>query len=295
VERVDYREWRQWPDDQIRAYAAAIAKQNGLSLREADSTARQMIRQGELWREAIAGLPSKVYDFPRKLEAKPEYVALFEATGDNPKSLFFSYNQKLNEASPIARLRHVGFPDKYEPSQENVFRARGYGDEEIYRANQRLNAPDRPHSKGERISAETLVERVKEYTYSEEGWGLNRRNLTRWRPKKIPKWMHEERKHARKRLSRNPFLAVKMGIQNFLEEARWLLNCLPLGVNEWWLPRQAKGYGDPLYFLETLERLFTNTQRQIEQGNAGGAALQAYRLGFCKSSWSSIWQWAKSS
>lgn len=279
MDPIDYQEWRQWSEQDIRLYAGMIAKRQGLNSRDSESTARQMVMRADNWRKFLNRANTTLFVFPKKIEANPEYEALLGLEGRDPREVFFSINQSINQCHPPLVPKVFCYPQKCDRLEEALLRSWGRSEEQIYRENQRNNAPDGPETPMPRMTSGELIEKMSEYNTREQGWGLNRQQVTTWKPKKESKQQWDDRKHARKWLSRDPFSLVQLGIKRFIEDAHWLLNCIPLGFGRWLLPREPQGYGDPLYFLDLIERRFQNVQKQIELGNAGGAALHAYQLG----------------
>jgi hypothetical protein len=49
MDYYDYRDWLEWPESEIRAYARAIADDNSLSLAEAEHMETQMVRKAGYW------------------------------------------------------------------------------------------------------------------------------------------------------------------------------------------------------------------------------------------------------
>lgn len=157
-------------------------------------------------------------------------------------------------------------PSKMDPDLESVYRSLGHGDEEIFKQNQRLNAPY--------IPPKFLLEE----RWETIGGGLTRkraRTITRESPA-----IKKRRQQDRRRKAKHPFTSMNLEMRNRSDDALWAANCYPIAYGDWLIPRGKEAPHEGLvWYSRELLNAYYNARDQARLGNSEAAMWHAFHAG----------------
>lgn len=184
----------------------------------------------------------------------------------SPAQTEYLERQMVQRAGHWPKRSELIGPSKMDANLETLFRSLGNGTDEVFRQNQRFNAPYVSPKYHHEVSWKIV------------GSGLTRKNLHKiTRESSAAK---KDRQRDRRRRSQMPFTSMNIEICSSSDEAMWAANCYPIDHERWLIPHGSDAPHEGLvWYSRELMNAYYNARNQAQDGNVETAMWHAFRAG----------------